>query len=135
LVLRLLPKLLAASQQLALRHPGWPCPAGPGQPLQSRRRTLDGPSPPQVYGGAVFMDFDRERMEAAGHGQYQRLDPSLLPPLHLVYCENPSESGKVRGLLGCWAADLGVPRWGAAGRPAAARPPCSDRWQPEAQLP
>jgi len=47
----------------------------------------------QVYGGAVYMDFDAGYM--AGHGRYERLDLSLLPPLYLAYTPEPSDSGKI----------------------------------------
>ncbi len=45
----------------------------------------------QVYEGAVYMDFDRERMEAAGHGRYEPLDPALLPPLFVAYRTDVAE--------------------------------------------
>lgn len=34
-------------------------------------------------------------MDKLGHGIYRRLDANLLPPLYLIYAENPSDSGKV----------------------------------------
>ncbi|XP_061337394.1 glucuronokinase 1-like [Gastrolobium bilobum] len=49
----------------------------------------------QVYGGLVYMDFSKENMDKLGHGIYVPLDVSLLPPLYLIYAENPSDSGKV----------------------------------------
>lgn len=49
----------------------------------------------QVYGGLVFMDFDKARMKRRGHGRYEPLDAALLPPLYLIYCDNPSDSGRV----------------------------------------
>lgn len=49
----------------------------------------------QVYGGLVYMDFSKEYMDEMGHGIYEQLDIGLLPPLHLIYAENPSDSGKV----------------------------------------
>ncbi|KAF5739594.1 glucuronokinase 1 [Tripterygium wilfordii] len=49
----------------------------------------------QVYGGLVYMDFSKDHMEKLGHGIYTPMDISLLPPLHLIYAENPSDSGKV----------------------------------------
>mmetsp|Transcript_38092 Transcript_38092/g.84864 ORF Transcript_38092/g.84864 Transcript_38092/m.84864 type:complete len:351 (+) Transcript_38092:88-1140(+) len=56
----------------------------------------------QVYGGCVYMDFEEEYMNREGHGRYTPLDTSLLALgrpseqlLHLIYCNNPSESGKV----------------------------------------
>lgn len=53
----------------------------------------------QVYGGLIYMDFSREHMEKLGHGIYTPLDISLLPPLHLIYAENPSDSGKVHSTV------------------------------------
>lgn len=49
----------------------------------------------QVYGGVVYMDFDKGHMDELGHGLYTPMDVNLLPPLHLIYAENPSDSGKV----------------------------------------
>ncbi|MDA2927864.1 GHMP kinase [Acidobacteria bacterium AH-259-G07] len=45
----------------------------------------------QVYEGLVYMDFNRAFMEAHGHGLYEALDPSLLPPLYLVYRKDLSQ--------------------------------------------
>ncbi|XP_024975937.1 glucuronokinase 1 [Cynara cardunculus var. scolymus] len=53
----------------------------------------------QVYGGLVYMDFNKESMDKYGHGNYTQLDTSLLPPLHLIYAENPSDSGKVHSTV------------------------------------
>lgn len=39
----------------------------------------------QIYGGCVFMDFDRALVESTGHGRYERLDPSALPKLYIAY--------------------------------------------------
>ena len=39
----------------------------------------------QVYGGCVYMDFSRELMRKQQHGNYERLDPALLPPLYIAY--------------------------------------------------
>jgi len=38
-------------------------------------------------------------MDKLGHGIYTPMDISLLPPLHLIYAENPSDSGKVLTLI------------------------------------
>ena len=35
-------------------------------------------------------------MEKLGRGVHTPMDINLLPPLHLTYAENPSDSGKVR---------------------------------------
>lgn len=53
----------------------------------------------QVYGGLVYMDFDKKNMDKLGHGVYTPMDVSLLPPLHLIYAENPSDSGKVHSTV------------------------------------
>lgn len=53
----------------------------------------------QVYGGLVYMDFSKENMEKSGHGIYIPMDISLLPPLYLIYAENPSDSGKVHSTV------------------------------------
>lgn len=47
-----------------------------------------------VYGGVVYMDFDRTLMESRGYGDYVRLDPDLLPPLFVAWGEPAGESGK-----------------------------------------
>lgn len=53
----------------------------------------------QVYGGLVYMDFSKNYMDELGHGIYMPLDISLLPPLYLIYAENPSDSGKVHSTV------------------------------------
>lgn len=53
----------------------------------------------QVYGGLVYMDFSKEHMDKLGHGIYTPLDVNLLPPLYLIYAENPSDSGKVHSTV------------------------------------
>ncbi|KAL2529012.1 Glucuronokinase 1 [Forsythia ovata] len=53
----------------------------------------------QVYGGLVYMDFSKKYMEDLGHGIYTPMDIGLLPPLHLIYAENPSDSGKVHSTV------------------------------------
>jgi len=45
----------------------------------------------QVYGTLVYMDFNREYMEAHRHGCYEPLDPALLPPLYIAYDARLSE--------------------------------------------
>jgi glucuronokinase len=54
----------------------------------------------QVYGGGlVHMDFSKEHMDKVGYGIYTIMDINLLPPLHLIYAENPSDSGKVHSTV------------------------------------
>lgn len=45
----------------------------------------------QVYEGLIYMDFNRGYMEKEGHGRYEELDPSLLPPLYLAYRQDLSQ--------------------------------------------
>jgi len=50
----------------------------------------------QAYEGCVYMDFNRETMETNGHGNYERIDPRLLPNLYIAYkTDLGKESGKV----------------------------------------
>ncbi len=50
----------------------------------------------KIYGGTVFMDFDRSVMDSLGHGIYERLDSNLLPDLFVAYMEGSGEdSGKM----------------------------------------
>lgn len=39
----------------------------------------------QVYEGLVYMDFSRSVMEGQGHGNYEPLDPEVLPELFIAY--------------------------------------------------
>jgi glucuronokinase len=45
------------------------------------------------------MDFNREHLQAHGCGIYCSLKPELLPRLWLVWCDNPSDSGKVHSTV------------------------------------
>lgn len=54
----------------------------------------------QCYEGVVAMDFtDESAVRATGRGVYTRLPEHCLPPLHLVYDENPSDSGKTHATV------------------------------------
>ena len=49
----------------------------------------------QIYNGLVYMDFEREYLEAYGYGRYERLDPKLLGSVYIAYDANRAEeSGK-----------------------------------------
>ncbi len=48
----------------------------------------------QVYEDLVFMDFDRELLEGRGYGEYERLDPELLPPIFIAYREDLGEGSE-----------------------------------------
>lgn len=45
----------------------------------------------QVYQGLVYMDFDKDLLTDRGYGEYENLDPKLLPPLYIAYRENLAE--------------------------------------------
>lgn len=50
----------------------------------------------QVYGGTVFMDFNKNLMQSRGYGNYEYIDSKLLPKLFIAYLKNPStESGRM----------------------------------------
>ncbi len=50
----------------------------------------------QCYEGCVYMDFDREIMDKQGHGNYEPLDPRLLPKLYIAYdTDLGKQSGRV----------------------------------------
>lgn len=68
--------------------------------LETETRELGVPAGPQdrviqVYEGLIYMDFNRELMEKRGYGDYQRLDPDLLPSLYLAYRTSLSEGTEV----------------------------------------
>jgi len=50
----------------------------------------------QVYEGCVYMNLERRLFEERGFGEYERLDPALLPPLYVAY---KPELGKVSGTV------------------------------------
>lgn len=49
----------------------------------------------QVYEGAVFMDFERSLMEGRGYGEYEEIDPGLLPNLFVAYLTDLGEGSEV----------------------------------------
>lgn len=49
----------------------------------------------QVYQGLTYMDFDRATMERQGCGNYESLDPSLLPNIYIAYKRELSEGSEV----------------------------------------
>jgi glucuronokinase len=50
----------------------------------------------QVYEGCVYMNLERRLFEERGFGEYERLDPSLLPPLYVAY---KPDLGKISGAV------------------------------------
>jgi glucuronokinase len=49
----------------------------------------------QVYEGLVYMDFDREIMTRQGYGNYEALEPGLLPNIYVAYRTTLSEGTEV----------------------------------------
>ena len=58
----------------------------------------------QAYQGLVYMDFSRSLMDARGYGEYERLDPALIPNVYVAYRTSLSEGTEV------FHGDLGE-RW------------------------
>lgn len=68
--------------------------------LETETKELGVPAGPQdrviqVYEGLVYMDFAQGLMEARGYGEYEPLDPMLLPNLYLAYRTSLSEGTEV----------------------------------------
>lgn len=68
--------------------------------LETETKELGVPAGPQdrvvqVYEGLVYMDFDRELMESRGYGNYENLDPKLLPNIYVAYRTSLSEGTEV----------------------------------------
>jgi glucuronokinase len=49
----------------------------------------------QAYEGLVYMNFAREILERQGYGEYERVDPDLLPAVYLAYRTMLSEGTEV----------------------------------------
>ena len=49
----------------------------------------------QAYQGLVYMDFSRDLMDARGYGEYERLDPALLPSVYVACRTSLSEGTEV----------------------------------------
>ncbi|MDH4238686.1 MAG: GHMP kinase [Phycisphaerae bacterium] len=49
----------------------------------------------QVYEGLVYMDFNKEVMDKQGYGNYEPLEPDLLPKLYVAYRADLSEPTEV----------------------------------------
>jgi len=49
----------------------------------------------QVYGGLIYMDFSPILMAAQGHGYYQPMELTLLPPLYIAFTPRPSDSSRI----------------------------------------
>src|SRR5579863_8070619 len=49
----------------------------------------------QTYQGLVYMDFTKEIMDRQGYGNYERLDPALLPKVYIAYRTSLSEGTEI----------------------------------------
>jgi len=49
----------------------------------------------QEYQGLVYMDFSRHLMESRGFGEYERMDPALLPHVYVAYRTSLREGTEV----------------------------------------
>ena len=68
--------------------------------LETETKELGVPAGPQdrviqVYEGLVYMDFARHLMDSRGYGEYERLEPSLLPNIYLAYRTSLSEGTEI----------------------------------------
>jgi glucuronokinase len=55
----------------------------------------------QAYQGLVYMDFSRSLMDTRGYGEYERLNPDLMPNVYVAYRTSLSEGTEVfHGHLG-----------------------------------
>src|SRR6266567_889683 len=49
----------------------------------------------QAYQGLVYMDFSRDLMESRGYGEYEQMDPALLPNVYVACRTSLSEGTEV----------------------------------------
>jgi glucuronokinase len=49
----------------------------------------------QAYQGLVYMDFSKHVMDARGYGEYEKMDPALLPNVYVAYRTSLSEGTEV----------------------------------------
>ena len=49
----------------------------------------------QAYQGLVYMDFSKHLMDARGYGEYERMNPELLPKVYVAYRTSLSEGTEV----------------------------------------
>ncbi len=81
-------------------HVEIPLPIQANLVLETETRELGVPAGPQdrvvqAYEGLVYMDFDRQLMETRSYGNYEQLDPRLLPNVYLAYRTSLSEGTEV----------------------------------------
>lgn len=81
-------------------HVEIPLPVQANLVLETETKELGVPAGPQdrviqVYEGLVYMDFSKDLMDRQGYGNYERLDPDLLPNVYLAYRTSLSEGTEV----------------------------------------
>jgi glucuronokinase len=81
-------------------HLDIPLPIQANVVLETETRELDVPAGlqdrvVQAYHGLVYMDFSRSLMESRGYGEYERLDPALMPNVYVAYRTSLSEGTEV----------------------------------------
>lgn len=48
----------------------------------------------QVYEGCVYMNFDKALIDARGYGEYENIDPAVLPNLYIAYRTDLAEGSE-----------------------------------------
>ena len=81
-------------------HLDLPLPVFANLVLETETRELDVPAGLQdrviqAYQGLVSMDFSRSLMESRGYGEYERMDPKLLPNVYVAFRTSLSEGTEV----------------------------------------
>jgi glucuronokinase len=83
--------IITASLRALLQYYGIeiPLPVQARLALETETRELNVPAGPQdrviqAYQGLVYMDFSRQLMESRQYGEYERLDPALLPNVYVA---------------------------------------------------
>ena len=77
-----------------------PLPVQANLVMETETKELGVPAGPQdrviqVYEGLVYMDFSKHLMDRQGFGDYERLDPGLLPNVYLAFRTSLSEGTEV----------------------------------------
>jgi glucuronokinase len=81
-------------------HVEIPLPVQAKLALETETKEIGVPAGPQdrviqVYEGLVYMDFQKEQMQSRGYGEYESLDPALLPSIYVAYRTSLSEGTEV----------------------------------------
>ena len=94
--------IITASLRALCRYYGLdiPLPVQANLALETETRELNVPAGlqdrvVQAYQGLVYMDFSRDLMEARGHGNYEHMDPAVLPKMYVAYRTSLSEGTEV----------------------------------------